>query len=281
MTKKQRIIAEARRILAQYSHKITIRQLYYRLVAENIIPNDKNNYKYYDSVMVYARENGIIPYGAFADYSRENYVPTLTHHPVQFRVEITIESLRNEAKYYTLPVWEYQPFLPVVFLEKQALQSVFKPICRRLEVPLIVGKGFNSLTQVHEALQKLADRPLIILLFGDFDPSGTAIKQNFLEKLRIQGANVIAYKDVALTQQQIKQYQLPHQPVKKSDTRSKNWSENYSVELDALEPNVLEQLIKSSVNQFLDKQIEQKRQQLQAALQYQYKKRLMREIRKL
>jgi len=55
---------------------------------------------------------------------------------------------------------------------------------------------------------------------------------------------------IALTKDQIQQYDLPPMPVKRSDARSEGFLESYgdlSVELDALDPNTLKLMVAQSI----------------------------------
>ena len=92
------------------------------------------------------------------------------------------------------------------------------------------------------------------MYLGDHDPSGknmiTDIK-NRLEQFQCDAT----VKDVALTMEQIKQYNLPPNPAKKSDPRSDEYIKrhgNLSWELDALTPEVLNQLVSSHIEELLD-----------------------------
>ena len=64
------------------------------------------------------------------------------------------------------------------------------------------------------------------------------------------GSPEIELRRIALTWEQIQQYQPPPNPTKITDSRAEQYMENYggeSWELDALEPAVLEALIQDAV----------------------------------
>jgi len=97
-----------------------------------------------------------------------------------------------------------------------------------------------------------------MLYFGDFDPSGAEMLPSMKETLvKEMKTNDIEFKRVALTKQDIIDYNLPHNPkaVKESDTRCKKFVKKfgeYAVELDALPPNILEQKIKTAIESEID-----------------------------
>ena len=55
---------------------------------------------------------------------------------------------------------------------------------------------------------------------------------------------------IAVTPEQIAESDLPTRPTKTSDTRAKNFG-NVSVELDALDPNQLRELVQTAIEQRL------------------------------
>ena len=60
----------------------------------------------------------------------------------------------------------------------------------------------------------------------------------------------IYFERIAVTPEQINDWDLPTRPAKKSDTRSKGFGE-ISVELDAIEPNQLRTLVQETIEQHL------------------------------
>lgn len=61
---------------------------------------------------------------------------------------------------------------------------------------------------------------------------------------------------IALTLEQIAEFELPPAPTKKDDTRAADFIAKYgdmAVELDALPPDELQKLVRESVEQFVNK----------------------------
>ena len=61
-----------------------------------------------------------------------------------------------------------------VWLEKDALSGVLYPVTSEFDAPLMVARGYASLSFLHTAAEYIAtlDRPAYIYHLGDFDPSG-------------------------------------------------------------------------------------------------------------
>ena len=135
-----------------------------------------------------------------------------------------------------------------VWLEKEALAGVIWPMCQEWDVPLYCARGYASLSFLHEAAKDLErkNRGARIFHFGDYDPSGQdaiLTVQRDLIRLAPETAKLgLEFVIVAVTPEQIAELALPTRPTKKSDTRAWGFGEE-SVELDAIEPNVLRQMV--------------------------------------
>ena len=85
----------------------------------------------------------------------------------------------------------------------------------------------------------------------DFDPSGVNAGEKIEETLRELAPDAdIEFERIAVTPEQIVEWNLPTRPTKASDTRSKNFGE-ISVELDAIEPNRLRSLVQETIERHL------------------------------
>jgi hypothetical protein len=151
-------------------------------------------------------------------------------------------------KLYSLDLLADYDWSIQVWLEKEALAGVIWPMCTRWDVPLYCARGYASLSFLHEAAQSLEykDRPARIFHFGDYDPSGQdaiLTVQRDLYRLAPKTKNLgLEFVIVAVTPEQIQELALPTRPTKKSDTRSGAFGDE-SVELDAIEPDVLRQMV--------------------------------------
>jgi len=99
-----------------------------------------------------------------------------------------------------------------------------------------------------------ARRHCVILHLGDHDPSGLDMTRDIQERLTLFGADVHVNR-IALNIDQVKQYKLPPNPAKITDSRAGKYIAahgNSSWELDALEPSVLAELISKNILSYLD-----------------------------
>jgi len=268
VSKKIKIIYEAKKIIDSYSQKMTLRQIYYRLVAKGIIDNTISQYKRLSSILVYAREIGYIDPFAIEDRHRDRAkVPDDTYRDKDDFFKSELNAFLDSHKYYRLPKWLWQPVKVIVSLEKDALSGIFSSITSQLGCGLIVGKGYNSYTQIHDLAKQLEEyddttKKIVMLYFADFDPTGKDIVRSLKERLEKKCPWMIfEHHLIALTEQQIKDYNLPPAPTKKTDSRAAQFIERYgdvAVELDAIEPIQLKDLIKNNVLKFFDESIHSK-----------------------
>ncbi|KKN95779.1 hypothetical protein LCGC14_0176480 [marine sediment metagenome] len=266
-TKKWGLIQSAKLVTDQYAKagmKLTLRQIYYRLVAAEVIPNVKASYQSLGKALTDARKNRIIDPEVFEDRTRTSEMETDNVYVMESMWKSWIEDLENKVNGYEIDRWAWQRNKVFVVLEKQALQSVFAAMCDKLGVTLIVNRGYNSYTQIYEIAKQIKEKAMkevprnaknmVFLTFGDHDPSGRDIMRNFQQQLNdeeIYGR----FKHCSLTLEQIEQYDLPPAYVKREDARAKKFIREFGdamVELDALEPAVLQQLVKDEVDKFFD-----------------------------
>jgi hypothetical protein len=148
-----------------------------------------------------------------------------------------------------------------IWIEKDALSSVFVKVAKKYTIPVVVCRGFSSVSFLNEFCDRLRfynDKKPVMLYFGDLDPSGmemlTAMETTLRQEL---DAPWVEFKRIALLEEDISTYKLPHNPkaLKRTDTRANKHLEVYgelAVELDALRPDVLEQKIRRAIEDELN-----------------------------
>lgn len=246
------LVRRTRELITEYTDKLSIRQIYYRLVVNNEIVNNRSQYVYFDKVLTIARQKDLVLADYFEDDTRKIYHKTYINYPLWGFTEIINERIDNVKTHY--PAFDYneclfQDKITVILLEKRTLRRIFESALGNYPHILVVGGGFNSFSQMLEARKLMIDdnREMNLYCFGDFDDSGLLIQNTFLNQMRkylkIHFNNVTR---VALTKNQIEEYQLPTNPSKKT-THSK-YNLPYFVELDAFEPKILKDLVKECID---------------------------------
>ena len=159
------------------------------------------------------------------------------------------DALKETARFYRKALWDDLGVYAEIWLEKDALAGVILPVTSMYDVPLMVARGYASLSFLHDAAEAINDLdvPTYIYHLGDFDPSGINAGEKIEETLRELALDAeITFERIAVTPEQIADWDLPTRPTKASDTRSKNFGA-ISVELDAIEPNQLRALVQETI----------------------------------
>jgi len=251
------ITENAKRILSEYGGGITIRQLHYRLVAAGMI-NDVQHYKRVVDAMTEARWSGIVDMDAFIDRERSMYGQTEAEDKdLETEIDSGKRNIKAWMEFYNLNRWSNQPEYVEVWIEKKALQGVFERPCSRNDVGLAPCKGYPSLSFLNDAYNRFSaaesdGKRVVILYFGDYDPSGEDIPRSLKENLSRMGVDVEVER-MALNQKQITEMGLPSVPPKKTDSRTSNWDGEGVVELDAVEPNTLAKMAEDAINAHFDR----------------------------
>ena len=258
---QQRKLNEVKNILNEWKKylPLTLRQVYYQLVSKEIIKNKISEYNMLSKLLKWARIDGKIPWGAIEDRVRavHSYFGFIdkndfVDNQLNYFLEGYRRDLMNEQRVY-IEVW----------IEKDALSSIFSRITRKYCISTVVCRGFSSVTFLNDFKNRCnsflsQERNPIMLYFGDFDPSGFAMLPAMLETIQDEmDCDGIEYKRIALTKQDIHEYNLPHDPnaVKQTDTRYTKFVQQhgeYAVELDALPPDILENKIIEAIENEID-----------------------------
>ena len=249
------VIAQAIKIIEEYAAQgfvLTLRQLYYQFVARGWLGNTVRNYKRLGAIVSDARLAGLIDWRAIEDRTRNLRV--LSHW------DTPGEIIESASRSYRLDRWESQENYVEVWIEKEALAGVIQRVCDELDIPFFACRGYVSQSEQYAAGKRLAavagDRYVTILHLGDHDPSGIDMTRDNDERLamfsRYAGVDL---KRLALNMDQVEEYEPPPNPAKITDSRFESYVIEHgdeSWELDALDPNVLERLIRDAVDPLID-----------------------------
>lgn len=254
-------------ILRKHEEQLfTLRQIFYRLIALYGFPNTRNMYSRLSKILREAREYRLIDAERITDLTRSEY-----HNNPEYKTlnEYMETKLRKLVDAFDLDRWQDQPYNVEIWIEKEALSRVILPICKKYRINLIVCKGYSSYTQIYEAAKRFpTSKPTGILYLGDHDPSGLHIQESLEERLRQEFRREHKYtslrvKRVALTFEQIQEFNLPSSPLKKASQKYKEYMAEYGNEvweLDALDPVYLNNLLEESIKKIIDWNLWEKRE---------------------
>jgi hypothetical protein len=224
---------------------MTVRQVFYQTTVRGLVEKAESGYAKVQTDLTVMRRAGELPYDWLADNTRWQRKPR-TFNGVE-------DALRATAAFYRKNLWADADSYVEIWLEKDALAGVVYPVTSMYDVPLMVARGYASLSFLYSAAEyiKTLDVPTYIYHFGDYDPSGVNAGEKIEETLREMAPDAeIVFERVAVTPEQIADWELPTRPTKTDDTRAKNFG-LISVELDAIEPNQLRSLVQEVIEQHL------------------------------
>jgi len=226
---------------------LTLRQIYYRLVAAGHIDNTRSKYNDLSVLIKQMRLGDWLPWEVLEDRVRrvsdkrgwEDHREFLEAHIDWFLEDYERCYVQTQERYVEL------------WCEKDALSQVFEKVAYPYCIRAVTCRGYQSVTFL-DGFRRRARAALnreqipVILYFGDLDPSGVqmleATKQTLEDEMDLWG---VEYRRVALTPEQVAAFNLPHDPtaVKTTDKRYKSYLRRFgdiAVELDALHPKTLQ-----------------------------------------
>lgn len=231
---------------------LTLRQVYYQMVARAIIPNNERSYKNLGNLISDARLAGLIDWKAIEDRTRNLRGNSHWSSP---------GSVINSAAYsYHRDHWAGQDNYVEVWVEKDALIGIVGQICQHLDVNHFSCRGYVSQSEMWEAASRLRSHSengqhIVLLHLGDHDPSGRDMSRDIVDRLRTFETYGVEFHRLALNMEQVEQYGPPPNPTKLTDSRAGGYIDEYGLEcweLDALEPQVISDLIRDNVAQYRD-----------------------------
>jgi len=217
---------------------MTVRQVYYRLVIRGIVDKTDGGYDKVQVQLKNMRQEGLVPYSLVSDPSRSWYQLD-SHNSLENAVTGWLHN-------YRLDIWKDLDCHVEIWLEKEALSGIFREVTYEFDVPLFVAKGFTSESFAYTAAEhiKQIGKPTFIYIFSDHDPSGHDLSDTIIKKIRSFGVDP-HFERAALTEEQVREYNLPTRYTKES-THSRSFN-GESTELDALHPDILLSLIKDCI----------------------------------
>jgi hypothetical protein len=236
-------------ILADEEHEITVRHLFYRLVAQGVIAKTENEYRGLVHHLSKWRRDGEVPWDAFADSTR--------WHIKNETFDGITDALQRCRETYRRDLWSTQPYYVELWLEKDAIASIVADVAGEFGVPIFVCRGFASLSSLHGAAQtfrraKMSGKRVTIFHLGDYDPSGHAAADAIENTLIYDFGCDIEFERLAILPRQIERLNLPTRPTKRTDSRAKNWDGTACVELDAMPPAEMCALVEDAITDLID-----------------------------
>lgn len=283
-------------IIGEYQsagYVLTLRQLYYQLVSREVIPNKVAEYDKLGVLLREGRMGGIVDWDAIEDRLRRPKKPASWDTPAELLMsaaqQFQMPRMKGQETY--IEVWVEKDALSGVLSRVTMPYHIPILVNRGYSSASAMHDAYKRFK--NEMIGTDGAKRIKILYLGDFDPSGIdmirdieqRVREFFLgaagafrkyavgkskkpnldrhpqlweqvcrEKLKLDFQVV----PIALTREQIDQYQPPPNPAKRSDTRFGKFEEAHgdtSWEVDALPPEVLNQILTDAIEERIDREM--------------------------
>ena len=230
---------------------VSVRGVYYQATVKKLVKKTEDGYKKIQREVLRGRREKQIPYWQVSDNSRSFY-QVKAHDSLSNAAE-------NFADSYKRDFWAQSDTAVEVWLEKEALSGVIRPVTNEYRLRMVPTRGFPSETIVHNAVHQAAQEGkyrLVVITLYDFDRAGQDAEaalvgrmQEFAEEFGI----VVEHVKLGLTHQQVVDMDLPARPAKKVSSADKKWPYDFACELDAIPPNVLREMVADAIEPHMPK----------------------------
>jgi len=230
----------------------SVRHVFYCMTDPRLaepVEKTEHGYGQVQHLLKLMRLDGTIPYGWITDATRRG------HHINTF--DDAADFVSRMAGFYRGDLWRHAEHYVEVWTESRSLAAVIESLCKELAVSLYPSGGFTSLTLAYQAAQYInvvagrREVPAEIIYIGDYDPAGVLIDQDVEAKLRkhIDPHVDLNFHRLAITPEQIIEYDLPTKPRKAGEKRRPDIKE--TVEGEAMKPSILRGLLRDKIESFL------------------------------
>jgi hypothetical protein len=230
---------------------VTVRGLYYQAEVAGVPGIDKTDSSYakVQRQVLSLRREGRLSYSDISDATRWMRKPR-SHDSVE-------DAIAHTARTYRRSLWTDAEAYVEIWCEKDALAGTIYPVTAKFDVPLMVARGFASETFCYEAIaaRQGDDRDYYVYYLGDFDRAGHDAARSLQEKLTRfadeDGIDVI-FEQIAVTESQIADWNLPTRKPKRVSPADRNWRHNFACELDAIPPDTMRELVEDAIDFHVD-----------------------------
>jgi hypothetical protein len=264
---KQPMLAAAIAIMERYRSywPLTLRQIHYRLLGKGVLRNAKNpdsvyanteeSYKDLSDLLVWARLAGDVPWESMHDPTRPRTC-WIQYPNVGTYIRKQLDGFLCG---YRRNLHQSQPAHVELVVEKITVQEIAERAAGPYQVPVGVGRGYSSVTNLEETAERFRasgkDR-LILLVAGDFDPEGEDIVRTWAACLRDEhGVGDILPIKIGVNHEHVAQFNLAPLPIKETSSRAAGFEAAHGknvYELEAFEPDQLQKLIREAIRNVLD-----------------------------
>ena len=202
--------------IAARSAPVSLRHIYYEMVATGVIEKTKANYGRLSDIAAKARRAGILPWEHIADRTRNaGGMPWWTEKepPIEADVHVTVYGFQFEPS-----VWQYRdpPIHVELWTETRGMAGSLEDVASRFRVGTTAAGGMPSVSLAHEASRVMASseaEEYTILYVGDADSHGWDIEDQIRAELDETFGLSVNWLRIALSDEEAKERGDPNAEV--------------------------------------------------------------------
>lgn len=259
------VLEQVKEILEAYrSHlPLTIRQVFYLLVAGHGFPKTEQAYERLGNYLVRARRARLVPFESIRDDSA-----SVMEHLHFDGEEDFYAYVHDLGRTYAQDKLAGQRVAIRLHCEAEGMMPQLHRALEDYSVPVYSCSGFDSLTARRQLARWFHDTYVyrgkipVMMHLGDYDPDGESIFESLVEDVAgfleadaphlLKMPRDVLFSRLALTEWQVRHYSLPTAPPKKTSSRTKRWAGEATCQLEALPPDTLRRIATGAVEGRLD-----------------------------
>jgi hypothetical protein len=247
------LLAQVDAVLATYVEQLplTLRQIFYRLVARFAYEKTERAYKRLGELLNSARRAGRVRMDNIRD---DGFV---RHRPNAFAsVAAFFDAVHQAAEEFRLDRQAGQQRRLVIMCEAAGMAPQLARIADPYGIEVLSSGGFSSLTDTHGLAAQWRHQVVAVLQIGDHDPSGVHVFSHLAEDVAAFAAEYdadVEFVRLAVTLDQAHELGLESAPPKATDRRSFDGDETYQAE--ALDPLDLARIVNEAITTRLDRAV--------------------------
>jgi hypothetical protein len=231
----------------------TVRHLFYQLAVEEFVPKSDAGYNRVQSALARARMRGDYPWDGIYDSLRQVQTPSTWGGLADY--------FDTVGAAYRLNKWQGQPEAVEVWIEKDTVRSTVGTVTSEYQVPLLVDRGYLSLSAKFEASQRIAKKMQVaaggvtVIYIGDFDPSGINMLEEAVAWIRARGVEFSVERLAINERDQADSNIVRFLPVNRRDARASEFIRRYGdkvIEVEALAPEQLQARLRNAIESHID-----------------------------
>jgi hypothetical protein len=250
------LLTKIEAIIADYAQALTLRQVFYRLVARFGYPKSEHSkrtglandqpYARLGDLVVKARRSRRIAMAAIRDDTSTRFEP-ITYAGI----EDFLTDAKARVEHFRLDRQKGQRRRLVVICEAGGMApQLYYGVTERYGIPVLPSGGFDSVTEKHSYAEEWStrDQPTTVLHIGDYDESGETMFDALAEDIGAFTADYggdVEFVRVAVTPEQMRELALPSVPPNPNDNRGRGITETWQAE--ALDPNDLARILEDAI----------------------------------